>query len=130
MLQQQASRSYRHVDANRKSDPSVWKQRLAQETGKPKQDDTLTNLLVKARLIPQQDICDAMEMAESHGQPVDQVLFTSGIVSEELRQLLLRAVNFIERGLVSEALAIDGLQVAHRKGLTFESGLAYFGWGW
>lgn len=134
---QQAARGQGQVE-NRKSadlnssrskaDP--WKQRLSQEVEKPKKEDTLTNLLIKARLINQSDICEAMEIAESHNQPVDQVLSNTGILSEDLRHLCAKAANFIERGLVNEALAIEGLQVAHRKGLSFEGGLSYFGWGW
>lgn len=133
---QQPARGYQQVDNRRtdlntkKGDPSVWKQRLSQEMEKPKREDTLTNLLMKARLISQSDICEAMEIAESHGKPVDQVLTTSGILSEELRHLCAKAAHYIERGLVNEALAIEGLQVAAKKGLTFEGGLAYFGWGW
>ncbi len=131
---QQPNRSFGQLDNRRpdlnvkKSDP--WKERLSQETEKPRREDTLTSLLIKARILNQSDICEAMEIAESHGQPVDQVLTTSGILSEELRHLCVKAVSYIERGLVNEALAIDGLQVAHRKGLSFEGGLSYFGWGW
>lgn len=130
MLQQQSSRSYVKPVDNRKSDPSVWKQRLADEGAPPRQEDTITNLLMKTRLLPQEEICHAMEIAESLGQPVDQVLSNTGILPEELRNLLVRAASFIERGLVSEALAIDGLHIAHRKRLSFEGGLSYFGWGW
>lgn len=127
MLQQHASRSYT-VD-NRKADPSVWKQRLSADE-KPKKEDTLTNLLMKTRIIPQEEICNAMEIAESLNQPVDQVLSNTGILPEDLRHLLVKAASFIERGLISEALAIDGVHVAHRKKLSFEGGLSYFGWGW
>jgi hypothetical protein len=121
----------RKPDLNsRKGDSSVWKQRLDEAERPRAKEDTLTSLLMKARILSQTDICEAMEIAESHGQPVDQVLTTSGILSEDLRQLCVKAVNYIERGLVSETLAIDGLQVAYRKKLTFEGGLSYFGWGW
>lgn len=90
----------------------------------------LSNLLLKAGLLQQQEICDAMEIAESLKKPLDQVLMTSGFMNSELSQNCHEAISYIDRGLITDQLVIEGLRIAHQKGLRLRDGLKYLGWGW
>lgn len=103
---------------------SVWKDRL-----EVSRSDVLAKLAQKAGLIGAEQICDAQEIAESLNKSVDQVLATS-FLNEKQSELCAAAMNYIERGVVTEALAADGLMVANSKGVSFVEGLKYFGFGW
>lgn len=91
--------------------------------------DSLAKLVNKAGIMGNEQICDAQEIADSLNKSIDQVIATS-FLSDTQAELCAQAVSYIERGIITEALAADGLMVAHAKGISFTEGLKYFGFGW
>lgn len=103
---------------------SVWKDRL-----EVSRSDVLAKLAQKAGIVGVEQICDAQEIAESLNKSIDQVIATS-FLNEIETELCASAMSYIERGIVTEALAADGLMAAKAKGVSFTEGLKYFGFGW
>ncbi|MBX9569197.1 MAG: hypothetical protein K2X77_09900 [Candidatus Obscuribacterales bacterium] len=108
-----------------KGNSCVWKTRLEKN-----QATTLARLVKEAKILSTEEIVEAMEIAESLKQSVDQVLFNSGFLHGEVAKLCTRAMQFIEEGLCAEYLVALGLGMAAHKRLSFEDGLRYYGWGW
>lgn len=103
---------------------SVWRQKLESSNS-----DVLTKLVERAGLIGREQIIDAHEIAESLKKSMDQVIVTS-FLSEFQVELCSAAMSYIDRGFMTEALAVDGLVAANSKGISFQEGLKYFGFGW
>ncbi|MBX9688478.1 MAG: hypothetical protein K2X27_17345 [Candidatus Obscuribacterales bacterium] len=112
------------LNSSQKQSGSVWKQKLDASSA-----DKLSKLLQRAGIIGKEQLCDAMEIAESLNKSIDQVLSTSFLTEKQI-ELCALAMNYLERGLVTEALAADGLKMANARGLQFREGLKYFGYGW
>lgn len=108
-----------------KGNSCVWKTRLEKN-----QATTLARIVREAKILTTEEIVEAMEIAESLKQSVDQVLFNSGFLQGEVAKLCSRAVEFLEEGLCAEYLVVLGLGMAVQKRLSFEDGLRYYGWGW
>lgn len=104
---------------------SVWRDKL--ETAR--HVETLANLLQSTGIINGEQYCEAIEIADSLRKSVDQVIFTS-FLSEQQREICAGAMSYLERGIVNEELAANGLKFANDRGLTFAEGLRYFGFGW
>lgn len=107
---------------------AVWKDRLENSQAQAS-SDMLAKLLQRAGIIGKEQYCDAAEIAESLKKSVDQVLTTS-FLSQEQVEICNGAMTLLDRGLITEALAADGLAVANAKGISFQEGLKYFGFGW
>lgn len=90
----------------------------------------LLALIEAARLVSRQELDEAREIAQSLGQPLEQVLISSGFMTSKLLKNCREALFYIEQEKCTQELAICGLEMAWRKELSFESGLRYFGWGW
>ena len=103
---------------------NIWRDKL-----EAPQANNLSKLLEKAGIVGKEQMCDAMEIAESLKKSIDQVLVTS-FLSEKQAALCEQALRYIERGIITDALAADGLMVANMKGISFPEGLKYFGFGW
>lgn len=108
-----------------KGNSCVWKTRLEKN-----QATTLARLVKEAGILGTAEIVEAMEIAESLKQSVDQVLFNSGFLHGEVAKLCVRAIHYIEAGICAEYLVVLGLAMACKKRLSFEDGLRYYGWGW
>jgi hypothetical protein len=124
MSRPQTPSNYRPMADSNKHAAAVWRDKL-----EAPQADHLSKLLERAGLIGKEQICDAAEIAESLKKSIDQVLLTS-FLNEKQAELSTAAMRYVERGLVTEALAADGLMVANLKGISFAEGLRYFGFGW
>lgn len=124
MSRQQTPSNYRPMADTQKPAANVWRDKL-----EAPQNNIMSNLLQKAGLVGKEQLCDAMEIAESLKKSVDQVLVTS-FLNDSQAKLCEQAVRYIEGGLVTESLAADGLMVANMKNITFPEGLKYFGFGW
>lgn len=110
--------------AEARPDASVWKSRLESS-----QSDSMAKLLQKAGIIGREQYCDAAEIAESLKKSIDQVLATS-FLSEKQLVLVNSAMTYLDRGVLTEKLAADGMAVANSKDISFQEGLKYFGFGW
>jgi hypothetical protein len=106
-------------------DSSVWRSKLEDN----QHSDKLVELVKSAGLITREQYCDAMEIAESLGKSIDQVLATS-ILSEEQAKICEGALSYLERGIINENLAADAVRLASAKQLSFFEALKYFGFGW
>lgn len=110
--------------ANNMYGTQVWKAKLEQ-----KQSNAVTELLTEAGILKTEELCEIAEIAESLKQSTDAVVLSS-YLSKELTEEVKKAQIFMQKNLVSMQLAAQGLAVANRKGISFEDGLSYFGWGW
>lgn len=124
MMKPQAQSAYKPVADSNKPAASVWKEKF-----EAPQASNLPQILERAGILGKEQLCDASEIAESLKKSIDQVLMTS-FLSEKQVELCSNAVRYLQRGLLTEALAADGLMVANKKGISFEEGLRYFGFGW
>ncbi len=104
---------------------TVWRNKLIQHA----QSDTLAKLVERAGLIGKEQLCDAMEIAESLKKTLDQVLVTS-FLNDRQFEICGQAILYLERDLITEALAADGIMAANHKNISFAEGLKYFGYGW
>lgn len=91
--------------------------------------DSLTKLVQRAGILSKEQYCDAAEIAESLKKSLDQVIATS-FLSEQQTEICASAMSYIEKGIITDALAADALMVANAKGISFSEGLKYFGFGW
>ena len=124
MSRQQTPSAYKPMADGQKPANNIWRDKL-----EAPQANNLSKLLEKAGIVGKEQMCDAMEIAESLKKSIDQVLVTS-FLSEKQAALCEQALRYIERGIITDALAADGLMVANMKGISFPEGLKYFGFGW
>ena len=73
---------------------------------------------------------EALEISESVGSQIEQVVVNSGFVTEKILRNAKQARQFVQQDLMVEGLAVDGLREAARRDLDIESALKYLGWGW
>ncbi|MBX9568090.1 MAG: hypothetical protein K2X77_04305 [Candidatus Obscuribacterales bacterium] len=124
MSRQQTPSNYKPLADANKPAANVWRDKL-----EAPQANNLSKLLERAGLVGKEQLCDAAEIAESLKKSIDQVLVTS-FLNEKQADLCSAAMRYIDKGIVTEALAADGLMVANMKGIPFAEGLKYFGFGW
>lgn len=91
---------------------------------------SLASLAVRANALTRQELDEAYVIAQRLGEHLDMVILRSGYMTHDQYSKCSRALQFIEQGLCTEALAITGLNMACKKLVSFEEGLRYFGWGW
>jgi len=114
---------------------SVWKTKLETFEAKPAATSAvqpatkIAKLLQKAGMLGKEQYCDAQEIADSLNKSIDQVLLTS-FLSEKQSALCASAISFLERGIISETLAVDALAFANVRTITFQESLRYHGFGW
>lgn len=93
------------------------------------QSEGLAKLLHRAGILGNEQLCDAAEIAESINKSLDHVV-ASSFLNEKQTELCASAMQYLERGILTEALAVDALAVANLKQISFAEGLKYFGFGW
>lgn len=91
--------------------------------------DVVAKLLHRAGILGNEQLCDAREIAESIQKSLDHVV-ASSFLNDKQTELCANAMHYLERGIVTEALAADALAVANVKQISFTEGLKYFGFGW
>jgi hypothetical protein len=91
--------------------------------------DALAKLLQRAGILGNEQYCDAAEIAESINKSIDHVL-ASSFLNDKQTELCASAMQYIERGILTEQLAADALAVANHKQISFAEGLKYYGFGW
>lgn len=124
MSRQQSPSAYKPMAQSHQPAASVWRDKL-----EAPQANNISKLLERAGLIGKEQICDAQEIAESLKKSIDQVLLTS-FLNEKQAELCTTAMRYVDKGLITEGLAADGLMVANLKNIPFSEGLKYFGFGW
>ncbi len=85
---------------------------------------------LKSDLLTRREIEEAEEIALSLGDSLETVLLRSSFLTREQYDRCIKAVAFVEKELITERLALQGLNMACKKGLSLEEGLSYFGWAW
>ena len=91
--------------------------------------DVLAKLLHRAGILGNEQYCDAQEIAESINKSMDHVV-ASSFLNDKQTELCASAMQYLERGIITESLAADALACANHKQISFNEGLKYFGFGW
>ncbi len=86
------------------------------------------DLLVKSGLITLGQLADAMPISLKTGLPVGRILVSSGFLTEPEFKASVHAQSLIRENLLPINLAINSLNLARQKRLTFDEALTELGW--
>jgi len=85
-------------------------------------------LLIKAGILRQEDLSEAIQVAGETGLPVGRVLIMSGYLAEHELKSALQVQSLVKDGLIMEELAMKALVVVSEEGIALEQALRQVGW--
>ncbi len=124
------SASTRHARAPAIPSGTVARQSLLKKRLETRNSTTICKLLTSAGILSVEEMRRVQEMAALVKTSLDGILLRSAYIPREYREDVCRAADFVDRGIISEELAVAGLRSAFNESTTFEQGLKYHGWGW
>lgn len=86
------------------------------------------DLVVKADLVTQKDLNEALQIARETWMPIGRVLIVSNMLTEEQLQAAVAAQSLLKDGLITVEQAVQAVKTACREGISCEEALKKRGW--
>jgi hypothetical protein len=84
-------------------------------------------LLVEAGMLSQDDLDDALEIAQDSRQLIGRVLVMSGFITDPQLQVALKAQEQMRTGQLEFDVAIKTIRLAHASNISFDQALSQLG---
>ena len=85
-------------------------------------------LLIDVGILNQEQITDAVNIAQKRGLPVGRALVMSGLLSEPMLQAALQVQSLFRDGLITREEGVNALQISSLLGVTLEEALDRLRW--
>ena len=85
-------------------------------------------LLIDVGILNQEQITDAVTIAQKRGLPVGRALVMSGLLSEPMLQAALQVQSLFRDGLITREEGVNALQISSLLGVTLEEALDRLRW--
>ena len=84
-------------------------------------------LLVRAGMLSQEDLDDALDIAKDSRQLIGRVLVMSGFITDAQLQVALKAQEHLRSGQIGLDVALSTLRLANKSSISFDQALGRLG---